>query len=233
MSKIRTFLLSASTIAATVVISAPVVTAATPTAPGTPGAPTVTLSVRDANVSWTAPSDGGSEIVEYKVTANPGGNYCYSVMPECTIYNLRANTTYTFSVTARNAVGMSAPSEASASVTTPLILGSKYGTQANIVKAPGARIAQYAEVAVKSTKVSFALVTPRPMSSKPRVTNYQVKLVPVGSGKVVSGTFAAQVNRTVQKALTGVKGTKYRVVVVAQYANGSTATWTGPTVAVK
>ena len=69
-------------------------------------------------VSWTAPTDdGGSPILEYRATANPGGVSCTSGATGCTVTGLANGTGYTFTVTAENAVGISAPSAPSATVT--------------------------------------------------------------------------------------------------------------------
>ena len=71
-------------------------------------------------VSWTAPTDdGGSPILEYIATANPGGAYCSPVsgVTTCTVTGLTNGTGYTFTVTAENAVGISAPSAPSTTVT--------------------------------------------------------------------------------------------------------------------
>ena len=78
------------------------------TVPGPPGAPTAAPGKRSATVSWSAPpSNGGSVVTAYKVTASPGGASCsWSGGPlTCTVSGLTAGTTYTFVVTATNTVG--------------------------------------------------------------------------------------------------------------------------------
>ncbi len=71
-------------------------------------------------VQWQEPERlGGLRVDEYVVTASPGGRSCVPVgRPlECVVTGLSSGTAYTFTVTARNAIGTSDPSAASASVT--------------------------------------------------------------------------------------------------------------------
>lgn len=87
-----------------------------------PGAPTqviVTRQSQAAAVSWTAPaSDGGSAITGYRVTTFAGGvavdgRTCSTSSTSCTVTGLTNGVDYTFSVTATNAIGNSAPSSRS------------------------------------------------------------------------------------------------------------------------
>lgn len=93
------------------------------TVPAAPSSVTGTSGDTRANVSWTAGSTGGSDITSYTVTAYPGGASCSTATTSCTINSLTNNTTYTFQVTAFNALGSSAASASSAAV---VPLGASY-----------------------------------------------------------------------------------------------------------
>ena len=68
-------------------------------------------------VSWAAPADdGGSPVLEYVATAIPGGATCTTNGASCVVSGLTNGTAYTFTVTARNAIGVSAPSAPSVPV---------------------------------------------------------------------------------------------------------------------
>lgn len=83
-----------------------------------PDAPTnigaMVVGDRSASVSFNAPAnDGGTPIIEYKVTSNPGGMTATGSTSPLTVTGLNAGASYTFTVTARNAVGSSVDSAAS------------------------------------------------------------------------------------------------------------------------
>ncbi len=71
-----------------------------------------------ARVTWIAPtSNGGAPITGYTVTSDPGALTCKTTGAlTCTVTGLANGTTYTFTVTASNAAGTSAPSARSSPV---------------------------------------------------------------------------------------------------------------------
>ena len=103
--------------------------------PLVPGAPTIgtatATSSTTATVVYTAPaSNGGSVITSYTATSSPGGvtgTLSQAGSGTITISGLTTNTAYTFTVTATNAVGTSAASAASNSVTPILAIGDAFG----------------------------------------------------------------------------------------------------------
>lgn len=88
-------------------------------APAAPTSPTAVASVGSALVSWQPPvDDGGSIITGYTVTASPGGQTCSTTGAlTCTVNRLANGTAYTFTVTAKNALGTSRPSGPTNSIT--------------------------------------------------------------------------------------------------------------------
>jgi hypothetical protein len=91
---------------------------ANPTAPGSPTGVSASAGDATATVSWTAPADGGSPITGYTVTSDPGGLMATTLgATSTTVTGLSDGTTYTFTVTATNAIGTSGPSAPSNPVT--------------------------------------------------------------------------------------------------------------------
>jgi hypothetical protein len=91
--------------------------AAPATAPDPPTGASATAGNASATVTFTAPANnGGSPITSYTVTANDGTSQTGTQSP-ITVNGLTNGTAYTFTVTATNGVGTSAPSAASNQVT--------------------------------------------------------------------------------------------------------------------
>ena len=93
--------------------------------PAAPAAPTATRGNASAALTWTAPADGGSPIIGYKVQAFAGTittaavtvNTSSPTTTSTTVTGLTNGTSYTFKVSAINAVGEGPPSPASNAVT--------------------------------------------------------------------------------------------------------------------
>ncbi len=118
-----TFTVKASSCAGTSPDSAPS-TPITPTPPaGAPGAPTGVVAslgtkLSSASVAFTPPGViNGSPITGYTVTSNPGNITATGTASPIVVIGLSNNVTYTFTVTATNAVGTSVPSAPSNAVT--------------------------------------------------------------------------------------------------------------------
>lgn len=106
------------------------VSAATVPAAPTIGTATATGSTT-ATVAYTAPaSNGGSVITSYTATSSPSGitgTLSQAGSGTITVTGLTGGTNYTFTVTATNAIGTSAASAASNSITTLYTIGQALG----------------------------------------------------------------------------------------------------------
>ncbi len=92
------------------------------TRPGSPGSVTGVATSTSVTVSWSAPAtDGGAAISGYTVTASNGSTCSTTGATTCTISGLTAGSSYTFTVTATNAVGTSTASAASAAVAVGIV----------------------------------------------------------------------------------------------------------------
>ena len=103
------------------------------TATTVPQAPTIGVATpgnASANVAYTAGATGGSTITSFTATSSPGGLTGTGTSP-ITVSGLTNGTAYTFTVTATNANGTSAPSSASSSVTPVAILATGGNTIIN------------------------------------------------------------------------------------------------------
>lgn len=168
--------------------------------PLSPSAVLATPGNAQVVVSWTEPALTGGTITGYTVTASPGGQSCtWTTGPlSCVVTGLTNGQAYTFTVTATNSSGTSAPSNPSSSV-----------VPFTVPDAPAAPIA-VADGAVNGrSNVSWS---PPLFNGGAVVTNYVVTASPGGATRTVTGTSV-----TFDGLLNG---TVYTFAVQAQNAAG-------------
>lgn len=172
--------------------------------PGTPGVPTK-LQVGDstATIQWNEPDDNGSPIAGYTVQANGFSQDCPS--SPCTLKGLKNNTSYSFTVIARNEVGRSPASPGSAAIRPDVS-----------PEAPGTPKLTLGDKQLASTWQT-------PANNGSPITGYEMQIVPAPGG--APGT--VKVGPTVtSRDINGLEnGTKYTVKVRALNASGSPSDW--------
>ena len=137
------------------------------TAPGAPTGVSATSGNGSATVSWTAPGSGGSAITSYTVTPYIGSAAQTPVTvsgsppaTQTTVTGLTNGTSYTFTVSATNAVGTSPASSPSNAVTPtvpPSVTSETPGSGATGVAVSVAPSATFSQAVTPST-VSFTVV---------------------------------------------------------------------------
>lgn len=153
------------------------------TAPGVPAAPlapSATMAGTTATISFGIPPSGGSPIIGYTVTASPGGATQTGLISPILVTGLLPATNYTFTVTARNAIGASV-----ASVPTNSVI---------VTTVPGAPTIGAALAGDQQLTISF---TPPVSDGGSAITGYVATLNPGGITKSGAGsplTFTGLVN---------------------------------------
>ena len=172
------------------------------TVPLAPTSPTVTVGDGSAVVSFVAPYDGGSAITGYTVTSSPGGITATGTASPITVTGLTNGSTYTFTVTATNAVGTSVASQASLGAT-PLAAPS---TPTNLVVVNG------------DTEAFLRWTAPTSTGGSP-ITDYVIEFSLAGENDW--STFVDGVSTDTTATVTGLtNGTAYDFRVSAVTAAG-------------
>lgn len=179
--------------------------------PQRPTGITATAGVDSATVSWTPGDDNGRPVLDYTVTATPGGSTCTTSGSSCVVTGLTGGTGYTFTVRARNVAGQSDASDPSSLVTPPVTIVPTPTTppRPTVLLAPSRLNAK-----VKKGRAAVSWVAVR------NATSYQVRMSPAKGKK--KGAW----KRTTKRTFTSRKLKKgsYFVEVRAVGDGGSGAT---------
>jgi hypothetical protein len=200
-------------------VSAPSAAVTPVTVPGAPTGVTASGGTEQATVSWTAPAgNGGSAILHYTVTASPGGATVTATGTTTATFGVLRAGTYTFTVTATNAIGTGPASSASGSATVQA--GAPVASTSSIVGSPSSVSADGRSIMSLVVTVSDAAGDALP--------NVAVVVRVSGAGNVLTrakgttgglGTFTAQLSSTVA-------GTKVAGATVGSFTVSSSVTFT-------
>jgi hypothetical protein len=180
------------------------------TATSVPDAPTIgtatATSSTTATVAYTAPANnGGSVITSYTATSSPSGitgTLSQAGSGTITVSGLSGSTSYTFTVTATNAIGTSSASSVSNSITTPVAppttIGQAYG---------GGYYAGKIAVGGSGVATHYLIVAPKASGESPNIT-----WGPSGVTTGVTSVIAGPTNSASLAAL----GASYQAAVFAE-----------------
>ncbi|WP_460505677.1 IPTL-CTERM sorting domain-containing protein [Hydrogenophaga soli] len=172
------------------------------TSPSAPTGVTAVVGLGQATVTFTAPANGGSAITGYTVASNPAGGvdtHAGSTSLTHLVTGLTNGVSYTFTVTATNAVG-TGPASAASNASVP---GTVPGAPTGLVVVPG------------QGQVTVSFTPPASSGSMP-ITGYTVVSNPAGGVDAQAGTLATS------HTVTGLtNGTSYTFTVVATSSVGA------------
>jgi Domain of unknown function (DUF4082)/Fibronectin type III domain/Bacterial Ig domain len=219
------------------------------TAPSAPAGVTASAGNGSASVSWTAPANGGSPITSYTITPYVGATAqpttTVSGSPPATgttVTGLTNGTAYTFTVTATNAIGSSAASEASKAVTPATVTAPSAPTGVTASAGNGSAAVTWTAPTNGGSPITSYTVTPYIGSTAQPTTT--VSGSPPAAGATVTGltngtayTFTVTATNAIgvgpasepSQAITPFTTPSAATAVAASAANGSaTVTWTAP-----
>ncbi|HEV2193363.1 MAG TPA: fibronectin type III domain-containing protein [Nitrosopumilaceae archaeon] len=185
------------------------------TAPAAPtGLTSTAVSSAQINLSWTAPSNGGSPITGYKIEYKIGSG-AYSVLAAntantTTSYShtgLIPSTAYTYRVSAINAIGTSTPSTEASATTQAL---------ATVPAAPTGLTA----TAVSTTRINLSWTAPSTGGSP--ITGYKIEIkIPPGDYTILAANTANTTTSYSHAGLTTGKTYIYRVSAINSIGTGT------------
>jgi sugar lactone lactonase YvrE/ketopantoate hydroxymethyltransferase len=182
------------------------------TAPTAPQSVVATPGNAICSVAFTTGGTGGSPIISYTVTSNPGNLTATGISSPITVAGLTNGTAYTFTVTATNALGTSPASAASVAVTPAVTINSVAAVIASSAPTIGNATALTGSDAGKAT-VTFTNLSHAP-------SNYLVSAIPTAASILQGAVSATATGSGTPITLTGLSaGATYSFTVQAITSN--------------
>jgi hypothetical protein len=212
------------------------------TAPSAPAGVTASAGDGSATVSWTAPSNGGSPITSYTVTPYVGGvaqpATTVTGTPPATstvITGLSNGTSYTFTVSATNAIGTGPASAASSPVTPGGVAApafvqqvSAHGHGSSITATPGAAVTSGDRMIVEVGVWNFSHATATNVTDSAGDTYTELTHFKASDGTEMSVWSAPITSGGTKPAITATAGSSADMGIAAvEYSGLSAAAGSG------
>jgi hypothetical protein len=179
----------------------------TPRPPSAPRNLKATAGDAQVNLSWSAPSSGGT-IIQYRIIVSPGNFRSSGPATSALVTNLTNGTTYSFAVQAENAVGYGTAARTTA---TPHVIPPTAPTNLAATSGPG------------TGQITLSWTPPTSNGSGDSIAHYTITVSPGGTSSQVDGqtttyvasnlaaniTYTFKVTATNSKAAIGPAATVY------------------------
>ena len=205
-------------------------------APSVPATPVATAGTGSASVAFTAPTSSGSAaIASYTVVSFPGGLQATATSSPIIVNGLTAGTSYTFTVRATNASGLTSTSASSNAVTpTASVPGAVTAVTATAGTGTTASVAFSAPASTGGAAITGYIVTPSPATTPATFTGTSSPIT-ISSGLSLGSSYTFTVVATNAQGNSAASAASNSIAIAATAPNAptiGTATMSGTTASV-